>query len=149
MAPIKQVKYTVEKIDIDGDGIPDGDLVTQWNKDGTRVNKFVPYKQLKQAVMAKAKEAKLKARVNKRATFENTNMFNNSNSNANANATTTTTRRSQKLVYKTMPDMNTTDKPVVVQDGTSLSQYFKQGVGFGAGMIAVETVFDGIKSLFE
>ena len=48
-------KYTIEKIDIDGDGIPDGDLISQWKvtKTGKKTlvsRKFVPIKKIKEIV---------------------------------------------------------------------------------------------------
>jgi len=48
-------QYTIEKLDVDGDGIPDGDLVTKWklNRKGEKVlvsRKFVAIKKIKEIV---------------------------------------------------------------------------------------------------
>ena len=131
-------QYTVEAIDVDGDGIPDGDLVTKWRlkKDGTRTvvqHKFVP-------------SEKIKAIVQKAA-------------NATATATAATATKTKASKTKAKPAMLKTYKgavapaaleqqPVQIQDRTKFGQYVKMGAGLEVGRIAIDTVASAISDLF-
>lgn len=66
----QEFNYTVEAIDVDGDKVPDGDLVTQW-KNGKVVScRFVAYKKMQEVtnqILAAPRVAKKKAiKVTKR-----------------------------------------------------------------------------------
>ena len=41
---VKKVQYTIEPIDVDGDGIPDGDLVSKYVNGKLMSRKFVALK---------------------------------------------------------------------------------------------------------
>jgi hypothetical protein len=114
-------QFTVEPIDIDGDNIPDGDLVTKYVNGKVVSRKFVQLKKLEAIA---------------------------DGVNTTANASSTNTRGANKFVYKQMPNITETEKPVLVQDSTGFAQYMKMGAGLTAGQIATTTVFDGLKGLF-
>ena len=123
----KKVQYTVEPIDIDGDSIPDGDLVTKYVNGKVESRKFVPLTKLKKI----AQDANNSAREN-----------------AGPTGKTPRTPGGSKIVYKNMPDVQNTDKPVMVADQTGFGQYIKAGAGLQAGSMATEAVVNGLSSLF-
>lgn len=115
----KKVQYTIEAIDVDGDGVQDGDLVTKYVNGKIHSRKFVPLAQLKK----KLKQTNLKPSIGEKP---------------------------QKLVYKQVPqNMENTSKPVIIQESTNFGQYVKAGAGMTVGSLAVNTVFDGLASLFS
>jgi hypothetical protein len=126
----KKVQYTVEAIDIDGDNIPDGDLVTKYVNGKVVSRKFVPLKKLKKVV----KEAQAQQQQQLQAN--------------NAPATPRTPGGS-RIVYKNMPQVQDTNNPVMVADQTGFGQYIKAGAGLQAGSMATEAVVSGISSLFS
>lgn len=126
--PAKKVQYTVEAIDIDGDNIPDGDLVTKYVNGKVVSRKFVPLKKLKKAV----KDAQ--------AHQQNAN---------DAAPATPRTPGGTRIVYKNMPNVQDTNNPVMVADQTGFGQYIKAGAGLQAGSMATEAVVSGIASLFS
>lgn len=127
----QKVQYTVEAIDIDGDNIPDGDLVTKYVNGKVVSRKFVPLKKLKKVV----KDAQAQQQAN-------------NSMGLNAPATPRTPGGS-RMVYKNMPAVEDTDKPVMVADQTGFGQYIKAGAGLQAGSMATEAVVSGIASLFS
>lgn len=125
--PAKKVQYTVEAIDIDGDNIPDGDLVTKYVNGKVVSRKFVPLKKLKKAV----KDAQVQQMAN------------------DAAPATPRTPGGTRIVYKNMPNVQDTNNPVMVADQTGFGQYIKAGAGLQAGSMATEAVVSGIASLFS
>jgi hypothetical protein len=121
----EKVQYTIEPIDIDGDNIPDGDLVTKYVNGKVVTRKFVPLKKLKKVV----KEAAAKI--------------------AKTQGQSQAAPRTPQMVYKNMPAVDQTDKPVMVADQTGFGQYIKAGAGLEAGRMATEAVVSGITSLFS
>lgn len=114
-----KVQYTIEPIDVDGDNIPDGDLVTKYVNGKVASRKFVPISTLKKALKTKPTPP---VKQDKK----------------------------EKIVYKTVPkDISSTNKPVVIQDGTGFGQYVKAGAGATLGSLAVSKLFDGIGNLFS
>ena len=132
-------QYTVEAIDVDGDGIPDGDLITKWRvkKDNTRTvvqRKFVPIQKIK-ALVGKAAMATATAAA------------------AAATATAVVATKAKAPVYvKTfqgkVPPASMEQQPVQIQDKTQFAQYMKMGAGLEVGRIAVDTVASAISDLF-
>lgn len=133
-------QYTVEAIDVDGDGIPDGDLVTKWRlkKDGTRTvvqHKFVPSEKIKTIVQQAA------------------------TATATAAATDAATPKLKTKSAKAKPAILKTYKGAVapaaqeqqilqVQDRTKFGQYIKMGAGLEVGRIAIDSVASAISDLF-
>lgn len=115
---VKKVQYTIEPIDVDGDGIPDGDLVSKYINGKLLSRKFVPLTKLKKIV-------------------------DNSSSNVQDNLS-----KKSKVIYKNLPNVQDTNKPVLVQDTTGFAQYIKQGAATQAGRLGTDAVVDGIKGLF-
>jgi len=114
-----KVQYTVEPIDVDGDNIPDGDLVTKYVNGKVASRKFVPLSTLKKTFKSKQVPTEKQG-------------------------------KKEKIVYKTVPkDISSTDKPVVIQDGTGFGQYVKAGAGATLGSLAVSKLFEGIGSFFS
>ena len=128
-------QYTVEAIDVDGDGITDGDLVTKWRlkKNGTRTlvqHKFVP-------------SEKIKAIVQKAATA----------TAAKATTPQTKTKATAKpailKTYKGAVAPAAQEQQILqVQDRTKFGQYIKMGAGLEVGRIAIDTVASAISDLF-
>jgi hypothetical protein len=123
--------YVVEPVDVDGDGVPDGDLVKQYEGKKLISTKFVPVSKLKKIAKNVSKVAKEEEKIAK---------------------SQKTSVPKERIVYKSQPS-NSNVKPVVVKDGTNFGQYLKAGVGMGAGFavghMAVDAVADGIGGLFE
>ncbi len=123
-----EFRYEIEKIDVDGDGINDGDLIKQIRISDNKViaQKFVPIKKI-QKIVNNALEQSYKS-PNKQG------------------------EQKQKIIYVREPK-EPDNKPVIIQDQTNFSQYVKQGVGMGVGWTVGETVtegiFSGIGDLFE
>jgi hypothetical protein len=122
----EKYRYVVEPIDVDGDGVPDGDLVKQYQGKKLITQKFVPNKQLKKIV--KAAEKKEKEAVKKGIQSPK-----------------------KKIIYS-RNTKKAEENPVIVKDKTNFGQYLKMGVGLGAGMevgkMAVRAIADGISELF-
>ena len=117
---VKKVQYTIEPIDVDGDGIPDGDLVSKYVNGKLMSRKFVALTKLKKIA---------------------------DNSSSKSNVQDNSSKKS-KVIYKNLPNVQDTDKPVLVQDTTGIAQYIKQGAATQAGRLATDAVVDGIKGLF-
>lgn len=116
---VKKEQYTIESIDVDGDGIPDGDLVTKYINGKVVSRKFVPLTKLKKIA----------------ANIQNQNVK--------------TPKSAPKMVYKNIPQVQDTNKPVLIQDKTGFAQYIKAGAGHEAGKLATDAVVDGLKDLFS
>lgn len=116
-------RYVIEAVDVDGDGVPDGDLIKKYEGKKLISQKFVPKTKLK-------KLAKKVSDANARA--ENSGV----------------PSPKERVVYKTAP----ASKAVVVQQKTKFGEYLKMGVGVGAGAevgrIGVDALFDGLADLF-
>jgi hypothetical protein len=139
-------QYTVEAIDVDGDGVPDGDLVTKWRikKDGTRAvvqRKFVPTQKIK-ALVGKAAASAAAANVASAS----------ASIKAKAKAKKTKAATSATSYLKTFKGQEApatmAQQPVQIQDKTQFAQYMKMGAGLEVGRIAVDTVASAISDLF-
>jgi len=122
MAPKHKFTFRVRPIDIDGDGIPDGDLVEKVNTSGIVVNrKFVSHAQMDKMVKAIPKETKVvvKAEPKKRVVYNDKNID------------------------------SVEPQPVLVADKTGLGQSIKNGFGLGLGLAASEALFDGVMGMFQ
>jgi hypothetical protein len=118
-------QYTVETIDVDGDGKVDGDLVTKWRlkKDGSKVvvsHKFVAAAKMQQ--IAKQVQAQTSSLVK--------------------------TSKTLKTYKGATPPPAQTTLPVQVQGDTNFSQYIKLGAGVEIGRLAVDTVAGALSDLF-
>lgn len=121
-----KIRYVVEPIDVDGDGIPDGDLVKKYKGDKLVSQKFVPSKKMKEVLDEAVKYASQTPSAPKK-------------------------EKKEKVVYSRMPgDEN---KPVIVKSETAFGQHLKAGVGLGAGAAVGATVvhglFEGLGNLFS
>lgn len=136
------VQYRVEQIDVDDDGVPDGDMVTKIVNGKVVSRKFVPFYKL--------------AEIANNAVASS----NNSNRNKNIsykvrglnNAPAAPSR--ERIVYKNMPaPVASQNKPVIVQERSGFGEYLKMGAGMGAGAaagsMAVHGIADGLGSLFS
>ena len=111
------IRYVVEPIDIDGDGIPDGDLVKEYRGDKMLKQKFVPLKKMEQIFdNAIHKSYRSPDRVGE---------------------------KKEQIIYKREPQ-HPEDKPLIIKDETSFGQNLKQGLGLGVGVAVGETVVQGI-----
>lgn len=123
-------KYTIEKIDIDGDGIPDGDLISQWrvkkgSPDVLLIRKFVPFaKMQKVANRAIQLNAALKEKVAAAAP------------------------KKVQVTKRSISDTNNSAAPVQVQDKTNFVQFVKLGAGVEVGRLAVDAVAGALSDLF-
>lgn len=120
----KNVTYTVEAIDVDGDGIPDGDLVTKFVNGKVVSRKFVPHEKMKEIA---------------------------DNAAAQQPATPKAAGRQKRLIYKNVPAVPDPQRngPVMVADQTGFAQYIKMGAATQAGSLATNAVVDGIAGLFS
>lgn len=111
--------YTVEQIDVDGDGIPDGDLITMWKKGKVVKRKFVPFKKIKQIVDSATQTEKVhvKNRV--------------------------------KIVKQIKQPNLEQSNPIQIQDKTTLGQYVKMGAGTEVGRVAIDVIASKIGELFS
>ena len=119
----KNVTYTVEAIDVDGDGIPDGDLVTMFSNGKVVSRKFVPHEKMKQIAEQAAQQPP-----------------------------TPKAGRQKRLIYKNVPATAPDPQrngPVMVADQTGFAQYIKMGAATQAGSLATNAVVDGIAGLFS
>lgn len=132
-APKKKVRIEVKKIDIDGDGIPDGDLVIKYIGDKEVGSKFVASDKMVKI----AKKAITQAKIEQE------------------NTSTKEKPMKQKIVYKSIPlrppgsQEATVQAPLQVQEQTSFGQYIKAGAGMTVGSIAVTSLMDGLSGLFS
>jgi hypothetical protein len=125
----RYVSYSVEAIDVDGDGVPDGDLVTQYVNGKVVSRKFVPHKKMKQIANKAIKAAKQPATPGQPQTPQ----------------------QRKRLIYKSVPQVPDPQKngPVMVADQTGFAQYLKMGAATQAGALATNAVVDGIAGLFS
>ena len=118
------VTYTVEAIDVDGDGIPDGDLVTKFVNGKVVLRKFVPHEKMKEIADNAAAQQ----------------------------PSTPKAGRQKRLIYKNVPATAPDPQrngPVMVADQTGFAQYIKMGAATQAGSLATNAVVDGIAGLFS
>ena len=123
-SPKTNETYTVVTIDVDGDGIPDGDLVTKFVNGKVVSRKFVPHQKMKQIVDNAAAQQ----------------------------PQTPKTGRQKRLIYKNVPATAPDPQrngPVMVADQTGFAQYIKMGAATQAGSLATNAVVDGIAGLFS
>lgn len=116
----KNDQYTIEAIDVDGDGVPDGDLITKISKGKIVSRKFVPYKKLKEIADTVKTSGKVvgakKLKIQKK---------------------------------RPLPTNEPVTNPVIVQDQTTFGQLIKQGAGREIGKISVDVVADELGKLFD
>jgi hypothetical protein len=127
-----KVQYTFEKVDNDGDGVPDGDIVTKYVDGVISERKYIPLKMLKAQLkkeVAKAKPAKKRA--------------------ATAAAPQVAQAQQAPTIYSDAPSVQQTNSPVIISDQTSFGQFVKQGAGTALGSIATNTVVSAIGSFFN
>ena len=117
---MSKTSYTIEKIDINGDRIPDGDLVTKYVNGKIVARKFVPLKDIKK--LAKKKNT-LQTPVKEKIKLY-----------------------SIKNLQQTA---NQGDNKVVVQNESSFGQYVKMGAGIEVGKLGVDALADGLGNLFS
>jgi hypothetical protein len=121
-------KYTIEAIDVDGDGIPDGDLVTQYKNGKIVGRKFVAANKLKRLVDDQVRvQHNVQDMAARRLPKSNNISFRNA-----------------------IPqNMAQTNQPIVVQNRSSLGEYVKAGAGVTIGSIAVSGLLSGLAALFD
>lgn len=122
------VQYTVKKLDLDGNGKDDHNLVTMY-------------------VDGKVVDAKV---ISTNRIITNTrNAIKQQQVRQNQNVTK---NQGTRVIYRNMPKVPQANKPVMVQDKSSLGQYFKTGLGVGAGAslgsMAMGGLVHGIGSMF-
>ncbi len=126
------VQYTVKKLDLDGNGQTDHNLVTMFVNGKVADAKVITTNQIinNTRVAAKQNNTRVAAKQDKQNTDAN----------------------QERVLYKNMPKVPQENKPVMIQDKSSLGQYFKKGVGVGAGAtlggMAMKGLVDGIGSVF-
>ena len=95
-----KTQFTVEALVIRGDGIPDGDLVTKYVNGKVKERLFIPF-------------AKMKV-ILKKTTQDSNNIDKKG--------------KSEKFVYVSVPqNMGDSEKRLIVQSGSKLGHYIKQG----------------------
>lgn len=129
------IQYTVKRLDLDGNGTGDHNLVTM----------FVNGK------VADAKVITTNAIINNTAARLHNPL--NKNKKQNTNATQPmVAAQATKIVYRNMPQVQNSNKPIIIQEKSSLGHYFKTGLGVGAGAslgsMAVGGLVQGIGSFF-
>lgn len=114
------VRFVVEPVDVDGDNIPDGDLVKKLQKkaDGS-------WQVVSQRFVAAAKMEQIATQ-----------------------ALGATGGPREQVVYQRNP-ANEENKPVIIKDETSFGQHVKAGAGVTLGANVVQGVFDGLAALFN
>ena len=123
-----KIQYTVTPLDIDGDGIADGDVITKYKDGVVETSKYVPLKKLKNEMKkAVTKVSKLKTETPGQKTLSQ-----------------------KQVVYKNMPqDIQQSNNTVFVSDQTGSGQYVKQGAGFAVGGLAVDAAVNVVSGLFS
>lgn len=114
----RKEQYTVEAIIVEGDGIPDGDLVTQYVNGKVKVRMFVPVKRLQ--VLVRTHSISLGK----------------------------TTKKEPRFVYQKLPAIESTDKQVLVQGSSKFGQHIHKGAGEQAGAIGASALIQALCSLF-
>lgn len=118
-----RVRFVIERLDVNGDGIPDGDLVKEYQGDRLVAQKFVALDRLKQIA-----ENAVAAQV--------------------ASPAPAAAGRPQKIVYERAPAHPET-KPIVVQSDTSFGHYVKAGAALSLGDTAMDALLSGLAGLFS
>ena len=149
------VRYTVEPIDIDADGVPDGDLVTKYVNGVVESKRFVPLETLKKQIKKEAAKAKKKSpakkkavaapRVNQQPQYQQQPYQQQQQPMGYGNDY----GYDEQMGYNRGGPQQPQDSRVLVADDTSFGQYLKQGVGVTAGRIATEQAFNALGSLFS
>lgn len=150
---IKQNKFTynIVPIDVDGDGIPDGDLIEQINKNGVVVSrKFVTNaKMTKLAKKVSDIQAQNKNEKKEKVVMSEKQLYKEDAQKKKIKIIskiktrkTTNAANARSVQAQPMPE-----QPVVrVADATSFGQSLKTGaatgIGFTAGKLLVEEVFN-------
>lgn len=130
---VNKITYNVLPIDVDGDGIPDGDLIEMVKNGKVISRKFVPKEKMKKL----AKEIKETEKKNGKE------------------KKTKVIFKEKALNKKETPSVNTTatsptEQPIVrVADATSFGQSLKTGAATGIGITAGSMLVSGIAGLFS
>lgn len=128
----KKVQYTVTPLDVDGDGVADGDVITKYVNGVVETSKYVPLKKMK-SEFKKAVTAASKPKAG----------------NPVASGVDKTPSQKQ-VVYKNMPqDIQQSNNTVMVSDQTGFGQYVKQGAGFAVGGLLVDAAVDTVSGFFS
>lgn len=125
------IKYIIEKVDIDSDGIVDGVLIKRYRIDNQNNKhyidqKFVPNDKI---------QAELFEYTQHHPDIQPQEF--NQNPRSNGGIKIADERTVQR--FEDGGQFPITQR-VIMQDDTSLAQYFKQGVGVGAGFAVVDVV---------
>jgi hypothetical protein len=124
----KKIQYTVTPLDIDGDGIADGDVITKYKDGVVETSKYVPLKKLKNEMKKAVTEV----------------------SKSTTESQKPKPQSQKQVVYKNMPqDIQQSNNTVFVSDQTGFGQYVKQGAGFAVGSLAVDAAVNAISGLFS
>lgn len=121
------VQYTVKRLDLDGNGQTDHNLVTMYVNGKVADAKVITTNQ----IITNSRNAMRQQQQ------QGNRVQNNQGS---------------RVIYRNVPKVPQENKPIIVQQSSSLGQYFKQGVGVGAGAtlgsMAMGGLIDGIGSVF-
>ena len=126
------VQYTVKRLDLDGNGQTDHNLVTMYVNGKVADAKVITTNQ----IITNSRNA-MRQQQQQQQQQQGNRIQNNQGS---------------RVIYRNMPKVPQENKPIIVQQSSSLGQYFKQGVGVGAGAtlgsMAMGGLVDGIGSVF-
>ena len=125
-----KIQYTIEPLDVDGDGKDDGNLVTKWRDGKVVARKFVPFEKLKalaQKEMMKGEPPALQKTGKK---------------------TNTTTQSPIAFRARIPENVEKVDKPLIVQNRSSFAEYIKAGAGVSLGVHAVNGILGAVSEMF-
>jgi hypothetical protein len=123
-----QIQYAIEAIDVDGDGIPDGDLVTQYKNGKIVARKFVPTTKIKKLVESQVKAQDTVQQISAKRIPKSRNV----------------------AVRAQIPEnMASTQQAIVVQNRSGFGEYVKAGAGVSLGAVAVSGLMSGLAAIFE
>ena len=123
-----KIQYTIEQLDVDGDGAYDGNLVTKWRDGKVVARKFVPFEKLKALTEKEMMKAEPAASPQKKK-------------GAKTPSSIAFRERIPQHVEKV-------DKPLIVQNHSSFGEYIKAGAGISLGMHAVSGLLGAVSDMF-
>lgn len=120
-----KIQYTIEQVDVDGDGAHDGNLVTKWRNGKVVGRKFVPFEKLKALTEKEMMRAEPASSQKK-----------------------TTTKSPIAFRARIPQNVEKVEKQLIVQNHSSFGEYIKAGAGLSLGMHAVSGILGVVSEMF-
>lgn len=147
-------KYVIEKIDVDGDGVPDGVLIKRYLINNNNRKRFINQKFV---LNDKITDAFDQYNIHNKNIVKSHNYLNEEQEQEQTDDFNMNRKKNNGVKIASQKEIERIEnggqipptQRVIMQDDTSMTQYMKQGFGMGLGWAAADVVGDVIGGFFE